>query len=377
MGRRAQLRRARCRAGARVRARERGATGSTSSTSTACGSTPPSSIFDARRAHPRRHRRSACARRAGGRHVDRGRRERAAGRAARSRPSRRRLRARRAVERRLPPRRARRPDRAQRSLLHRLSRHAAGARVRARSTAFCIRASTTRGSSKPRGTPALDRPGRDSSLSSRTTIRSRTRPPASGCHELSPPGQLRALTALLLLGPATPHALPGPGVRLDGAVPATSPTTSPSSAELVRTGRQEFLSQFPADREPRRRHSRRPGCARDLRAVQADYDETRSISNSSGCCIAICWPCGATTRAFSLQGERRLGWGDAERPDVHSAVWRRSDGDRLLAGQSGCDVNLATRARAAGGAAGRNAAGRFFGPARTLRTGAAERPHGR
>ena len=107
------------------------ATGSTSSTSTACGSTRRSrSSTHSRRPHPRRDRPRACARRRGDAHDLRRRRERAAGGAPGAPAGARRLRARRAVERRFPPQRDGRADRAARGLLHRLPRHAAGVRRR-------------------------------------------------------------------------------------------------------------------------------------------------------------------------------------------------------------------------------------------------------
>jgi maltooligosyltrehalose trehalohydrolase len=65
------------------------------------------------------------------------------------------------------------------------------------------------------------------------------------CHRLTSPGRLRALTALLLLGPATPLLFQGQEFC------ASSPFLyfadhHPDLARAVRRGRAEFLSQFPS-----------------------------------------------------------------------------------------------------------------------------------
>ena len=62
---------------------------------------------------------------------------------------------------------------------------------------------------KRRGTPALDLPPRAFVTISRTTIRWRTRRSAGGCTSCRSPARLRALTALTLLGPATPMLFQG------------------------------------------------------------------------------------------------------------------------------------------------------------------------
>ena len=174
----ARLRRRGRRRRARVLRRERRATGSTSSTSTGCASTRRRRSATPRRRHVLRRASRARARAAGGdrTHLHR-RRERAAGRVRRSSTRR----ARRAVERRLPPRRARRADRRHRRLPPRLPRHAAGADLGARARlplpgpALCVAAQR-----RAARRPAACR-GTGSCTSSRTTIRSRTSGSASGC----------------------------------------------------------------------------------------------------------------------------------------------------------------------------------------------------
>ena len=116
------------------------------------------SIFDASAgAHHRGHRAARRARR----------RRRASDRASSARTNRRTrawsgprssggYRPRRALERRLPPRRHGRPDRAQRGLLHATTTARRRNSSPPRSTAICSRASVYAGRSKRRGTPALD-----------------------------------------------------------------------------------------------------------------------------------------------------------------------------------------------------------------------------
>jgi maltooligosyltrehalose trehalohydrolase len=96
-----------------------------------------------------------------------------------------------------------------------------------------------------RGTPALDVPAaafvnflqnHDQVANSLAGLRA---------HRLTSPGRYRALTALLLLGPATPMLFQGQEFA------ASSPflffaDLPPELAKLVRAGRAEFLSQFPS-----------------------------------------------------------------------------------------------------------------------------------
>jgi maltooligosyltrehalose trehalohydrolase len=65
------------------------------------------------------------------------------------------------------------------------------------------------------------------------------------CHRLTSPGRYRAMTALLLLGPATPMLFQGQEFA------ASSPflyfaDLPPELAKVARVGRAEFLAQFPS-----------------------------------------------------------------------------------------------------------------------------------
>jgi len=102
---------------------------------------------------------------------------------------------------------------------------------------------------KRRGTPALDLhptafvtflENHDQVSNSARGLRS---------HQLTSPGRFRAMTALLLLGPATPMLFQGQEFA------ASSPffffaDHQKDLAELVRRGRVEFLSQFPSVADP-------------------------------------------------------------------------------------------------------------------------------
>jgi maltooligosyltrehalose trehalohydrolase len=65
------------------------------------------------------------------------------------------------------------------------------------------------------------------------------------CHRVSSPGRFRAMTALLLLGPATPMLFQGQEF-CSSAPFLYFADHNPELAEAVRKGRLEFLSQFPS-----------------------------------------------------------------------------------------------------------------------------------
>ena len=173
---------------------------------------------------------------------------------------------------------------------------------------------------KRRGTPALDRPAyqfvhflenHDQVANSSTGRR---------LCELCAPGQLRALTALLLLGPATPLVFQGQ---------ETGETTrflyfadhQGELGESVRKGRQQFLSQFTATGRRRQGNAAdRSNRARDVRAVQAPARIDRA---GSAVRPAAQRPASAAPRRFHHRppGGRRTRRRDA---------WRTGDGRSLL-----------------------------------------------
>jgi maltooligosyltrehalose trehalohydrolase len=69
-------------------------------------------------------------------------------------------------------------------------------------------------------------------------------------HQLTSPGRLRALTALMMLGPQTPMLFQGQEFA-SSAPFLYFADHNPELAKLVRQGRREFLSQFPSLTDPR------------------------------------------------------------------------------------------------------------------------------
>jgi len=95
-------------------------------------------------------------------------------------------------------------------------------------------------------------------------------------HELTSPGRWRAMTALLLLQPATPMLFQGQEFS------ASAPFLyfadfEPDLAAAVRDGRGDFLAQFPSIAETRRRGGLPdPGALETFEQCRLDLDERRS-----------------------------------------------------------------------------------------------------
>ena len=255
------------------------ATGSTSFTSTACGST--------RRSRSSTDRRRTCWSRSAERvrekaarpPDDHRRRERAAGYPAGAAGRAWRIRARRPVERRLPSQRDGGADRARRGVLQ---RHAGASRrssSRRPSTAICSRDSTTTGS----GSRAARRRWTCRRPRFVVFLQNHDQVANSGARAARPhadkPGEWRAMTALLLLMPGTPMLFQGPGVRGLQRRSCTSPTSTPTWPRRCEKGRAEFLSQFPSIVDYARRHGLDdPGDRADVRALQARFRRTRDAT---------------------------------------------------------------------------------------------------
>ena len=339
-----------------LRARTR-ATGSTSSTSTACASTPRRTSRTRRREHvladdrrrrarggagearftssPRtsRRTRASCARR-----------RQAATASTRSGTT-------------IPPHRGGGADRPPRGVLPRLPGVGAGAHLVRAATATCIRASGTRGrSSGAARRRSICRRTR-SSPTSRITTRSPTRAFGRRLHQLVVAGALSRDDRLAAARPGDADAVPGAGVLPRRRRSSISPITS---AELARGGSRaagvEFLSQFPEpDRRPtscsdcRRRSTRRRSqrCKLDLARARArtraayalHRDLLRAAPQRCRCCRA---PARNRPKArCSARARSLLRYLDAEH------------GDRLLIVNLGCDLDFTPARGTAAGAAGR------------------------
>jgi maltooligosyltrehalose trehalohydrolase len=94
------------------------------------------------------------------------------------------------------------------------------------------------------------------------------------CHRLTSPGRLRAMTALLLLAPASPLLFQGQEFC------ASAPFLyfadhRPELAQAVRRGRAEFLAQFPSVRAAGAANLADPGDPRTWERSRLDLDERR------------------------------------------------------------------------------------------------------
>jgi maltooligosyltrehalose trehalohydrolase len=181
---------------------------------------------------------------------------------------------------------------------------------------------------KRRGTPALDQPP----AAFVTFLENHDQVSNSGhglrAHQLTGPGRFRAMTALLLLGPATPMLFQGQEFS------ASSPffffaDHQPELAELVRKGRLEFLGQFrsladpaaraavPAPHDPatfqrckldpteRKRHTAALALHRDLLKLRRT-DPVFSRPRPRGIDGAVLGPAAFVLRYFGEGGDDRL-----------------------------------------------------------------------
>ena len=137
---------------------------------------------------------------------------------------------------------------------------------------------------KRRGTPAFGSAARRiSSISFKTTIRSPIRCAACASHQFTSPGRLKAMTALLLLGPGTPMLFQGQ--EFAASTPFfISPITIRSWRNWSRRARRKFLAQFPSHRLRRDANRVWPiPIRRDLSALQTRFCRTRENAELTHC----------------------------------------------------------------------------------------------
>jgi maltooligosyltrehalose trehalohydrolase len=127
-----------------------------------------------------------------------------------------------------------------------------------------------------RGTPSLDIPlhrfvhfieNHDQVANSRDGRR---------LHQITSPGRLRALTTLMMLGPQTPMLFQGQ--EFGSSAPFLYfADHAPELAKLVRTGRREFLSQFPSLQDPTIQETLDdPADPRTFERSRLDWNERRT-----------------------------------------------------------------------------------------------------
>ena len=231
-------------------------------------------------------------------------------------------------------------DRATRSLLHRLPRHARRNSFPRRSTVIFFRDSRISG----RKRRAASRPSASPPEAFVAFIENHDQVSNSAFGERvrlqTSPGRYRAMTALLLLGPWTPLLFQGQEFG------ASSPflyfsDVSGDLREAIRKGRFKFLAQFPslASEEVQAATARSRPIRKPSRAANSIFRSARTIDNST-ICIATCFGCAAKMRAFGTEAARR-GWRCPRRATVSCFDYFGADhDDRLLL------VNLGPRVRA-------------------------------
>jgi maltooligosyltrehalose trehalohydrolase len=195
---------------------------------------------------------------------------------------------------------------------------------------------------KPRGTPALDLPGRQFLHFLENHDQVANSAAGRRLSELSSPGQLRALTALLLLGPATPLLFQGQEIG------STAPFVyfahhKPDVAGQIRAGRQEFLSQFERFRTKAIATRQSDPAARStFERCKLTYDET-DRSQQFWLLHRDLLALRRDDRTISLQGEHGLDGATLNDQALILRFGGEADEDRMLVVNLGSDVNLATR----------------------------------
>ncbi len=123
----------------------------------------------------------------------------------------------------------------------------------------------------PRGMPALDIAPRQFVHFLQNHDQIANSPGAARIHQRSAPARLRAMTALLLLGPQTPLLFQGQEFRADAPFPFFSDQQGDLAIE-VRQGRLDFLGQFPSLRDPAAREAmREPSDRETFMAAKLDW----------------------------------------------------------------------------------------------------------
>jgi maltooligosyltrehalose trehalohydrolase len=232
---------------------------------------------------------------------------------------------------------------------------------------------------KRRGTPAIDLPRHAfvAYLQNHDQVANSAR--GERLHRLVSPGCFRAMTALLLLGPATPLLFQGQ--ELCASAPFVFfADHRPELASAVRRGRQEFLAQFPSLANPAVQAAiPDPGSPATFRLCKLDPAERRSPAHAAALALhrdllrlrredpvfrlqaaggidgAVLGPAALVLRWFApaAGGASLAGGGDASRAGGDDATQNRgrnatpaggrdalSSGDRLLVVNLGPDLDL-------------------------------------
>ncbi len=304
-----------------------------------------------------------------------GRRERAAGRPAGPARGRGRLRSRCPVERRLSPQRHGGHVGTGRGVLQRLRGNAPGADLGREARLPLPGPAITRGRRKPRGTPAGDLGPTSFVNFIQNHDQIANSLAGKRCHQLTSPGRYRAMTALLLLGPATPMLFQGQEFA------ASSPflffaDLPPELAKLVRAGRAELLAQFPSIAGPEAQAALADPAHR-LTFERSKLDLTERERHGAAYALHVdLLRLRKEDPVFRGTGRRRRGWRRSRYRSAGPPLLRRGGRSRGSAAlpQPRARSGPRRRRRAPARAAGRCAAGAFSGPARLSVTMVPARP---
>ena len=196
------------------------------------------------------------------------------------------------------------PDRAQRSLLHRLSRYPQEF-ISALKWGYLYQGQWSIWQKQRRGTPCFGL----TPATFVTFLQNHDQIANSGhglrCHGLTSPGRYKALTAMMLLGPGTPMLFQGQEFA------SSSPFFYFADFEealdrLVRQGRAESLHQFPSIAQPEMQaHLPDPAAPRPL-PVRSSIFPNASATPRSTRSTAIY--CGYGVRILCFAPSARAGW---------------------------------------------------------------------
>ena len=247
-----------------------------------------------------------------------------------------------------------RADRAQRGLLQRLPRHAAGVHLRGEVRLPLPGPALRLAGASAAARPALDLPPaalRRLPPEPRPGRQLGTRRAAAPADEPRPrPGDDGAAAAV----PRHADAVPGAGVRARRRRSSTSPTTSRSWRGSFATAGTTSWRQFPSVAAPEmQRAACRSRRARDASSAASSTGASASATPTRSRSTATCCACGARTRPSPGQRQGGLD-GAVLGPEAFVLRYFGEGGDdRLLLVNLGRDLERRSHPRAAAGAAGR------------------------
>ena len=167
------------------------------------------------------------------------------------------------------------------------------------------------------------------------------------CHQLTDPGRMRAMTALLLLAPGTPMLFQGQEFG------ASSPFLyfadhQQKLAETVLAGRATFLAQFRSLATPEMsKLFADPSDPATFERCKLDHTERETHAPDLRTCIATCCACAAKNPYFARSENRAWMARCSRKRHFSYDSSAKKDDDRLLLVNFGIDLHSEPRARTA------------------------------